>query len=109
MERLSPCSSEPIRATGTGPDKGARKNNTAVVFVKFIKLKRGFYRFEPRLIIENGAELNEGELTLKYRDFLEETIRQQPANYLWSHRRWKWNYSDEYTSRWIDTTPAHVQ
>jgi KDO2-lipid IV(A) lauroyltransferase len=93
----------------TGPDKGARKNNTAVVFVKFVKLKRGFYRFEPRLIVENGADLGEGELTLKYRDFLEETIREQPANYLWSHRRWKWRYSNDYKRRWIDTTPAPVE
>lgn len=92
----------------TGPDKGARKNDTAVFFVKFVKLKRGFYRFEPTLVVENGSELEEGELTLKYRDFLEETIRQQPANYLWSHRRWKWSYSNEYKSRWIDRTPALV-
>ena len=86
-----------------GPDKGARKNNTAVVFVKFVKLKRGYYRFDTEVIIENGAELNEGELTLKYRDFLEETIRQDPANYLWSHRRWKWPYNESYRDHWIDS------
>ena len=86
----------------TGPDKGAIKNNTAVVFAKFVKLKRGFYEFVPTIIIENGASLKEGELTLLYRDFLEETIRKHPDNYLWSHRRWKWNYGKEYEKGWID-------
>lgn len=88
-----------------GPDKGARKNRSAVVFVKFIKVKRGYYKFEPTVITENAALLKEGELTLLYRDFLEETIREHPDNYLWSHRRWKFDYKKEYINQWID----HVQ
>ncbi|HSN60607.1 MAG TPA: lysophospholipid acyltransferase family protein [Ferruginibacter sp.] len=94
----------------TGPDKGARKNNTAVVFVKFVKLKRGFYRFDNEVITEHGAELEEGQLTLLYRDFLEKTIRENPDNYLWSHRRWKWDYKPEYKERWIDiVTPPSLK
>ena len=89
----------------SGPDKGARKNNTAVVFVRFVKIKRGYYRFDPEVITENAAELNEGELTLIYRDFLEATIQRNPDNYLWSHRRWKWTYKEAYEKRWIDKTP----
>jgi KDO2-lipid IV(A) lauroyltransferase len=27
--------------------------------------------------------------------FFEESIRKQPENYLWSHRRWKWQYDAE--------------
>jgi Kdo2-lipid IVA lauroyltransferase/acyltransferase len=90
----------------TGPDNGARKNNTAVVFVRFVKVKRGHYRFDSELVTENAAELQEGKLTLLYRDFLEETIKRNPDNYLWSHRRWKWPYKPAYEKRWIDTTPA---
>jgi KDO2-lipid IV(A) lauroyltransferase len=89
----------------TGPDKGAIKNDTAVVFVKFVKVKRGHYRFIPTIITEHGSTLQEGELTLLYRDFLEETIREHPDNYLWSHRRWKWDYQPAYESKWIDKTP----
>ena len=85
-----------------GPDKGAIKNNAAVVFTKFVKTKRGFYEFVPTVITENGAELSEGELTVLYRDFLEATIRESPDNYLWSHRRWKWDYKAEYAKQWID-------
>lgn len=90
----------------TGPDKAAIRNKTAVVFVKFVKLKRGIYEFVPVIITENGGELKPGELTLFYRDFLEATIREHPDNYLWSHRRWKWPYSKEYAQQWIDKVPA---
>ena len=90
----------------TGPDKGARRNNTAVVFVKFIKIKRGYYTFEPIVITENASSLEEGELTRLYRDFLEDTIREHPDNYLWSHQRWKWEYKKKYEKKWIDDVPA---
>ncbi|CAN5897019.1 lipid A biosynthesis protein [soil metagenome] len=89
----------------TGPDKGALKSNSAIVFVKFIKVKRGYYRFDPTVITENAALLKKGELTLLYRDFLEETIRENPDNYLWSHRRWKWDYKIEFERNWIDKVP----
>lgn len=89
----------------TGPDKGARKNNPAIVFVKFIKIKRGYYRFEATIVAEEGAIFEEGEVTRLYRDFLEKTIRQDPANYLWTHRRWRRQYKQEYESRWIDNIP----
>jgi KDO2-lipid IV(A) lauroyltransferase len=93
----------------TGPDKGARRNDTAVVFVNFVKLKRGYYRFDTRIVTEHGASLKQGELTLMYRDFLEQTIRTNPDNYLWSHRRWKWEYKPEYKNRWIDIDPPPVK
>ena len=89
----------------TGPDKGAVKNNAAVVFVKFVKIKRGYYHFETKVITENAGELKEGELTILYRDFLEETIRSHPDNYLWSHRRWKYGYKEDYKNQWIDNSP----
>jgi len=90
----------------TGPDKGARRNNCAVVFVNLVRVKRGYYRYELTVITENAASFKDGQLTLLYRDFLEASIRKQPNNYLWSHRRWKWEYKPEYEKRWIDKVPA---
>ncbi len=90
----------------TGPDKAAVRNNVAVVFVKLVKQRRGVYVLIPTVITEEAGTLKEGDITLLYRDFLEATIRENPDNYLWSHRRWKWPYSKEYESRWIDTTEA---
>jgi KDO2-lipid IV(A) lauroyltransferase len=88
----------------TGPDKGAIKNNVAVVFVRFKKIKRGHYHFETKIIVENAGELKEGELTRLYRDFLEETIRLNPDNYLWSHRRWKHSFREDFKPNWLDKT-----
>jgi Kdo2-lipid IVA lauroyltransferase/acyltransferase len=79
-----------------GPEKGARLNNTAVAFGNFYPLRRGHYGYDVKLITMNAAELPEGELTRQFVSYLEECIRKYPANYLWSHRRWKHGYSREY-------------
>lgn len=78
----------------TGPEKGAVKNNAAVVFVNFKKIKRGHYHFEPVLVAEHAAGYKEGELTCLYRDALESSIKSDPANYLWSHRRFKFEWKE---------------
>lgn len=89
----------------TGPEKGAIKNNSAVVYIGFKKIKRGYYHFETTLLCEQSAATNTGELTVLYRDILEKTIRQDPANYLWSHKRFKYNYTKEFEKLWIDKVP----
>jgi len=79
-----------------GPAKGAVKNNTAVVFVGFHKVKRGYYAFKAVPITEEGAAHTPEELILVYKNILEETIRQNPSNYLWSHRRWRHEWKEGY-------------
>ena len=86
----------------TGPEKGAMRNNNAVVFVKFIKIKRGYYFYENHLVTENAAECKPGELTRKFRDFTEDAITEAPAGFLWSHRRWRHEYKDDFRKMWID-------
>lgn len=80
----------------TGPAKGAVKNNTAVVMVGFHKLKRGHYHFSTRTITENATDFTPAELTRLYKIELEKIILQDPANYLWSHRRFKYEWKKEY-------------
>ncbi|MCP9752560.1 lysophospholipid acyltransferase family protein [Ferruginibacter sp. HRS2-29] len=86
----------------TGTDKGARRAKTAVVFVNVYRIKRGYFKLELEIVTEDASEFADGELTRRYRDFLEKNIRRQPANYLWSHRRWKHEYHEEYKKKWID-------
>jgi len=80
----------------TGPAKGAVKNNTAVVIIGFEKIKRGYYHFSTRLLTENGSSFTPEALTVLYKNALEEIIRKDPSNYLWSHRRWKYEWKPEY-------------
>lgn len=80
----------------TGPEKGALKNKAAVIFVQFKKIKRGHYHFEPILLAKDTSGFREGELTMLFRDVLQKAIRNDPANYLWSHRRYKYEWKEEY-------------
>jgi len=80
----------------TGPEKGAVKNNAAVVFVSFKKIRRGHYHFNTQVLAETTAGSVPGKLTCLYRDALENSIRQDPSNYLWSHRRFKFEWKPEY-------------
>lgn len=80
----------------TGPAKGAIKNNTAVVMFGFNKPKRGHYHFSATLLAEKGSAYTPQQLTLMYKNELEKIIRRDPSNYLWSHRRWKFDWKPEY-------------
>ena len=93
--------SKPVPFIG-GPEKNAVRKNTAVVFIYMRKTGRGTYRFFTDYAVSDGAQTAPGELTRMYRDALEKIIRQQPHNYLWSHRRWRYDYTKEYASAWID-------
>lgn len=84
------------------PEKSAQRSKIPVAFVSFKKIKRGKYKFETIFITQNAANTAKGELTKKYRDFLEQQIKEQPENYLWTHRRWKKEYSKAYEKMWID-------
>ncbi len=80
----------------TGPSKSAVKNNTAVVIIGFHKMKRGVYHFSSKLITETAANYTPEMLTVLYKNELEKIIRKDPSNYLWSHRRWKFEWKPEY-------------
>jgi KDO2-lipid IV(A) lauroyltransferase len=85
-----------------GPERGARIGDIPVVFARFYKERRGHYRVALTTIADHPAQLPEGELTRRYRTLLEDAIRQQPENWLWSHKRWKYAWSEEWASFWID-------
>lgn len=78
------------------PENGARRGNIPVVFCYFKKEKRGYYRIIFQLAEETPSSTKVGELTKKYAAFLQWSIEQQPENWLWSHRRWKWEWKEEY-------------
>ncbi len=81
----------------TAPESGARRSNIPVVFGHFRKLGRGRYTSTYVLAESSPASLPVGELTIRYARFLESVIREQPETWLWSHRRWKWDWKEEYS------------
>lgn len=89
-----------------GPEKSARANELPVVFCHFEKIKRGYYRAVLRLETEYPRSMPEGALTLRYVRYLENVIRQDPAMWLWSHRRWKHSWQPGFAKLWIDDKPV---
>lgn len=77
-----------------GPERGAKLNRSAVVMISIHKIKRGYYESKAELLTTNARELPDGAITEKMIRFIERSIRQSPSNYLWSHRRWKFEYDE---------------
>jgi len=59
------------------------------------KIKRGYYEVEIIDITGKPTETVPKEITEKHVRLLEETILEEPAYWLWSHRRWKFKPSDK--------------
>lgn len=89
----------------SGPEKNAILKKCPVVFGRAFKKGRGKYETSLTLVCKDASLLKWGELTLLYRDYIEDTIRKQPDMYLWSHKRFKYDWNDEYKDLWIDTKP----
>jgi KDO2-lipid IV(A) lauroyltransferase len=85
-----------------GAERGARVGDIPAVFARVYKSRRGHYRSHLTVIDDHPARLPEGELTCRYRDLLEAAIREQPATWLWSHKRWKFTWEESFAPLWID-------
>jgi len=72
-----------------GPEKHAVNNNYPVFYVDIQRVKRGYYQLELSCLVENPQNTTEGEITGKFAKRLETSIKNDPGNWLWSHRRWK--------------------
>lgn len=77
-----------------GPEKGAVRMNTAVVMMNYYKVKRGYYKIEYSVLTTTPRELPKGEITKKLIEYIEARVKERPSNYLWSHRRWKFEYDE---------------
>jgi KDO2-lipid IV(A) lauroyltransferase len=72
-----------------GTDQLARKFNYPVVYIHIRRLKRGYYRCEYHNIASDPQALPEFEICERYARILEQKIEEEPAYWLWTHKRWK--------------------
>ncbi|MBZ9786300.1 lysophospholipid acyltransferase family protein [Psychroflexus sp. CAK57W] len=73
----------------TGAEMLAKKLDHAVVFVKISKVKRGYYKCVFELITDEPKAIPDYQITDHFLTLLEKQIREKPAYYLWTHKRWK--------------------
>jgi len=73
----------------TGAASLAIKAKMAVFYVKTIKTHKNTYETEFVLLSADASTLDERSLTQLYYDQLEAQIKNDPAYYFWTHRRWK--------------------
>jgi len=76
-----------------GVEKLARSLDFSVVFIDIRRTGRGRYTGDIQLITHDPMQTSDLEITEKYIRMLEDSIRRQPDNWLWSHRRWKFERS----------------
>ena len=77
-----------------GAEAVARKMNMPVIYLDMIRIERRCYKMVFSLISENSAAMQKGEITLAYARLLEEGIRKDKYNWLWSHKRWKRGFTE---------------
>ena len=73
-----------------GYDKLSTRMDLAFVYCEMKKVKRGYYQINYYRIYPDGEKFVEHEVVKKFHYLLENTINKRPDNYLWSHRRWKY-------------------
>lgn len=101
-----PFLNHPETPVFTGGERIIRKMNDAVFYVEMSRPKRGYYTATYQLITREPNALPPGEITRLFFQRLEETVKKEPAYYLWTHNRWK-RTKEEFDKRY-DTTSGKV-
>jgi KDO2-lipid IV(A) lauroyltransferase len=73
----------------TGAEMLAKRYDMAYVVWTSRRVKRGFYEIEFQLITDKPNDFPDYQLTDRFLEITEKTIREYPEVYLWSHRRFK--------------------
>lgn len=72
-----------------GAEQLARRSRAAVLFCSIKRKKRGYYQIHLHCICEDASQEEQGSVLERYVQLLEQQIREQPENWMWTHRRWK--------------------
>ncbi len=72
-----------------GAEEIARATRFPVFFVAMRRARRGHYQIEVEPLAAPGEALAPGELTERYARRVEAQIHAGPADWPWSHKRWK--------------------
>ena len=81
-----------------GTERIGKQVDALIFYGDVERIKRGYYRCRLTRMVDDVRKYPDFEVTDKYMDLLERTIKRKPAYWLWSHKRWKRTY-EEYEIR----------
>lgn len=84
-----------------GTERIGKQVDALIFYGDVERVRRGYYRCRLTRMVEDVREYPDFEITDRYVQLLEQTIRKEPAYWLWSHNRWKRTY-EEYEKRKAD-------
>jgi KDO2-lipid IV(A) lauroyltransferase len=73
-----------------GPAKLAQRFDHPVLFQHTKRIKRGYYETRFEVMFGKPRTVTEETIIMTYIGKVESVIQDDPACYLWSHRRWKY-------------------
>lgn len=76
-------------ATMTAAAALAHKCKLSIAYMGMRSTERGHYTLECHPICMDASTVPTDEIMKRYYELLQADIEAQPANYLWTHRRWK--------------------
>ncbi len=79
-----------------GTEQVAVKKDAVVIYVEVNRTKRGFYSVKTEVVTDTPKETSKYEITHMLFDRLEKSIKKNPAEWLWSHKRWKYKSGIHY-------------
>lgn len=68
----------------------AHRLSFGVVYLRMYEQRSGHYVMELVPICEDASKMDAQQIMKKYYELLEQDLRKQPHNYLWTHNRWWW-------------------
>ncbi len=90
----------------SGTELYSASQKTPILFANIVRIKRGQYKFVITPLHVYNEKLQSGQITSVFAQSLENAIKKNPENYLWSHKRWKHKYQNEFQKRWIEKSMA---
>lgn len=76
----------------TGADRLAHEFGFPIYYAAINRIKRGYYTCTISKLIDDPSAYSENEITDIFTEKLEAQIRENPAQYLWSHNRFKYSH-----------------
>ena len=73
-----------------GAERLAIELDVPVVFAKIKRVERGYYELEFKTLTDQPKSLKKNEITDLFTEWLEAQIKEDPSQYFWTHKRFKY-------------------